>query len=56
MTTNDDKVRLCKAMTALRSARCTCSGKHDPFWVGCPRMMAEIERDNALAAMGVVTW
>lgn len=54
MTTNDEKKRLRIATAALRAARCTCTGRHDPYDIRCPRTLAEIERDNALAAMGVV--
>lgn len=62
----DNKKRLRKAMAALRAARCTCDGthdrdpvyhppgRHDPYDVRCPRTVAEIGRDDALAAMGVV--
>jgi len=64
--THDPKKRLRKAMADLRTARCTCTGehdrdpvyhppgRHDPYDIRCPQAVAEIERDNALADMGVV--
>lgn len=52
--TEEDKRRLRQAKQQLRNARCSCTGKHDPYWVKCERTMAEIAVDNALAIMGVV--
>lgn len=46
------KHRLHHARTKLSAAPCTCGGKHDPFWIQCPRTTAEIERDEAVRAMG----
>lgn len=57
MKTNDELKRdLRVAQAKLRAAKCSCGGKHDPFWVPCDRTTAEMERDDVLAAMGVITY
>jgi hypothetical protein len=56
MTKDDDKRRIRLARKALRDAVCSCKGKHDEFWVPCPRTMAEIDLDEALVRAGFVVW
>lgn len=41
-----------EARKKLRATVCACSGKHDPFWVECPRTLAEIAFEEALARAG----
>jgi hypothetical protein len=43
------RVRLAKARRVLSDSVCTCDGKHDPFWVHCPRTIAQIEYEQVLA-------
>ena len=51
--TNNDKRRIREARRALREAKCTCSDRHDPYWMRCPRAEAEWQFDNALAQVGL---
>ena len=51
--TSTAKAALAEARRRLRDARCTCDGKHDPFWMKCEKAVAEADVERALAAMGV---
>jgi hypothetical protein len=61
MTIDEKKKRLRAAKAKLRVTKCTCilvqhdwnPPKHDPFDVSCPRTLAEIEHDTALAICGI---
>lgn len=58
--TEDQKKRLRVARKKLFDAQCTCPPDpedqqhgHDKFYLACERTIAEIEVDEALAAMGI---
>jgi len=51
VTIEDDKLRLHRARKVLARAICQCAlpdRKHDPFWMKCPKAVAERELDEAM--------
>lgn len=53
--TDEQRAKIRETRAALRASRCTCPDpkKHDVFWIGCERTVAEVAYDNALAAAGI---
>lgn len=57
---DEQKRRIVLAKSRLSKAQCTCGPNpdpggpgHDMFWLECDRTKAEVELDEALAAIGI---
>lgn len=42
----------CSATSTGEESDCDCMRRHDPYWVRCPRTLAELEFHRALDAAG----